>query len=140
MKFLRQFMAVCVLVAAVIGVGFAWKHSAAASLVADDRADRPSASQSPPPAAEPALTPAAKPPLPAPAASSTAGKRPPHGSGAAKSSAAGEVDAAAPPASAAAGNPASRGTYSRCSSLMQKTTLGEALTPSERREMAEFCR
>ena len=49
MKFLRQFMAVCVLVAAVIGVGFAWKHSAAASLVADDRADRPSASQSPPP-------------------------------------------------------------------------------------------
>ena len=99
-----------------------------------------SASQSPPPAAEPALTPAAKSAVPAPAASSTAGKRPPHGSGAAKPSAAGEVDAAAPPASAAAGNPASRGTYSRCSSLMQKTTLGEALTPSERREMAEFCR
>lgn len=37
-------------------------------------------------------------------------------------------------------NAASRGTYSRCSALMQKTTLGESLTPAERQEMEQFCR
>jgi hypothetical protein len=99
-----------------------------------------SVAQSPPSAAEPALTPAANSLSAAPAASSTAGKRPPRASGAPKSSAAGEVDATAPPPSAAIANPASRGSYSRCSSLMQKMTLGEALTPGERREIAEFCR
>ena len=43
-------------------------------------------------------------------------------------------------ATAKVGSPASRGSYSRCSSLMQKASLGTPLTQDERREMGEFCR
>jgi hypothetical protein len=39
MKFLRHLLAVSALVALVVALGFAWKGSGAASLVADGRAD-----------------------------------------------------------------------------------------------------
>ena len=40
MKFLRQFVVACALVAVIVGLGFAWKHSPAAGLVADGGRDR----------------------------------------------------------------------------------------------------
>lgn len=45
MKFARRLMTVSVLVALIVGVGFALKHSPAAGLISDDNANRPSADQ-----------------------------------------------------------------------------------------------
>ena len=70
---------------------------------------------------------------------STPGKRPAATAGASRSTM-GEDEAPKSTSPASAGTAAARGTYSRCSALMQKATLGEAITPAERREIAEFCR
>jgi class 3 adenylate cyclase len=49
-------------------------------------------------------------------------------------------DASASSTSTKSASPATRGSYTRCSTLMQKATLGETLTPGDRREMEQFCR
>jgi class 3 adenylate cyclase len=98
-------------------------------------------SPSEPNPAAPSSMPAAGSSLPVNALPSTS-KRPPRAPGSVKPAIPADDNSDAPrsPQPATTGNPAARGSYTRCSTLMQKTTLGESLTASERREMEEFCR